>query len=164
MTKALQKPVVYLETTFVSRLTGWLSPLDHIWAQQVATREWWRLMRARVEAVVSEVVWFEIALGDAACAARRARTIDGLPVWEATPESKAVAKELLRTGAVNPDKPRDAAHIAVASIGGADILLSWNFKDIVNENKLPLVTAVVEGAGFRCPLITSPDKLLEDLP
>lgn len=164
MTKAVQKPVVYLETTFVSRLTGWLSPLDHVWAQQAATREWWRLMRHWVQPVVSELTWAEIDRGDSVCAEQRKTAIAGLPTWGYSTAASELAAELLRAGAIRKKKPDDALHIALAAVGGADILLSWNFKDIANDNKMPVIKAVVEGAGFRCPLITSPDKLPEDLP
>lgn len=59
---------------------------------------------------------------------------------------------------------RDAGHIAVAAVGGADVLLSWNFQHVVNEDKMPEIKAVVERAGFRCPQFASPDKLPEDMP
>ena len=72
--------------------------------------------------------------------------------------------ELLDAGAVDKSQPRDAGHIAVAAVEGADVLLSWNFQHVVNEDKMPQIKAVVERAGYRCPLITSPDKLPEDWP
>ena len=88
----------------------------------------------------------------------------GLPIWMKNEASDALSAELLRTGAVDKSQPRDAGHIAVASVGGADVLLSWNFQDIVSEENMPKIKAMVERAGFRCPHIISPDKLPEDWP
>lgn len=165
MTGTVHMPVVYLETTFVSRLTGWLSRTENsVRREQVASREWWRRMEGNVQAVISEVTWTEIGDGDPDCAKQRKLAVAGLPMWMKNPEATALAKELLRAEAVKPSKPDDALHIAMAAVQGADVLLSWNFQDIVNEGKMPLIQKVVERAGYRCPLITSPDKLPEDWP
>ena len=165
MTDARQKPVVYLDACFVSRLTGWMSSVENkVRKEQLATREWWHRAEGKVQAVVSELVWAEIDRGDARCAAERTAAIAGLPVWRYSEEASALASALLQAGAVRKEKPRDALHIALATTGGADVLLSWNFQDIVNEGKLPLIQSVVEGAGWRCPRLVSPDKLLEELP
>ncbi len=159
-----QKPVVYMDCNVVSFLTGWLSRQEDARAMQVATREWWQRMRERVVPVISEVVWTELVRGDAGCAAERKRSVAGLPMWGESPAARALGRELLRTGAVDKSQPRDAAHIAVAAVEGADVLLSWNFQHVANEENMSKIKAVVERAGFRCPLITSPDKLPEDWP
>lgn len=165
MTGTVQKPVVYLETTFVSRLTGWLSRTENsVRREQLASRDWWRRAEGKVQAVISEVTWTEIGDGDPDCAKQRKLAVAGLPMWTKSPEATALAKELLRAEAVKLSKADDALHIAVAAVQGADVLLSWNFQDIVNEGKMPLIQKVVERAGYRCPLITSPDKLPEDWP
>lgn len=160
-----KRPVVYLETTFVSRLTGWLSRTENsVRREQLATREWWRRAEGKVQAVVSYLVWTEIADGDPECAARRARAIEGLPMWRQSTEATVLADALVAANAVKKEKRDDALHIALAVVGGADVLLSWNFQDIANGEKLPIIKAVVERAGYRCPLVTSPDKLPEELP
>ena len=165
MTGTLQRPVVYLDACFVSRLTGWLSRVENsVRKEQLATREVWRRMEGKVQAVVSSLVWNEIGRGDARCADQRVAAITGLPTWRYSEGAFALAAELLQAGAVRKEKPDDALHIALAAVGGADVLLSWNFQDIVNEKKMPEIKAVVERAGHRCPLITSPDKLPEDWP
>ena len=48
--------------------------------------------------------------------------------------------------------------------GGADVLLSWNFQHVVNEKKMTEIKAIVERAGYRCPLLASPKHPLEDMP
>lgn len=157
-------PVVYLDCNVVSFLTGWLSPKEDARTMQVATRKWWKRAQGRVLAVISDIVWTEIGDGDPKCADRRRESVAGLPRWRPNAAAEALMAELLDAGAVDKSQPRDAGHIAVAAVEGADVLLSWNFQHVVNEDKMPEIKAVVERAGFRCPFITSPDKLPEDWP
>ena len=164
MSGNLQKPVVYLDCNVVSFLTGWLSPKADSRHMQVTTREWWQRVQGRVVPVISEVVWTELVRGNAKCAAERRLTVAGMPMWKESPSARALGRELMRTGAVDKSQLRDAAHIAVAAVGGADVLLSWNFQHVASEENMPKIKAVVERAGFRCPHITSPDKLPEDWP
>lgn len=166
MVKELHKPVVYLDSSFVSRLAGGRTKANHVLAQQAASREWWLRMREQVQPVVSVLVWTEIVRGDADCAARRKDVIRGLPWWEVTSEAVALAGALNRNKAIDKCKSQkdDALHIATAAVGGADVLLSWNFKHIVNKQKMPLAKRVVERAGYRCPLLASPKQLLEEKP
>ncbi|MBQ7252173.1 MAG: PIN domain-containing protein [Kiritimatiellae bacterium] len=165
MTKTLQKPVVYLDASFVSHWVGQNleNPREAAWHQ--ASVACWRRMEGMATPVVSYHVWTEIARGsDRAKAQARKKAIETLPAWAYTDAAIALAERLLAVEAVRRKKEDDALHIALAAVHGADVLLSWNFQDIVNGKKLPLIQNVVEGAGYRCPLITSPDKLLEDLP
>ena len=164
MTEAVQKPVVYLETSFVSHWAGQDLGDPAQRAKHEKSVAWLRRMDGKVTPVVSEVVLTEISDGPADGAARRMGVVFGLPIWETRAEARALAGELLRNGGVKMSKPDDALHIAVASAGGADVLLSWNFKDIVNERKMPLIKSVVERAGFRCPQLVSPDQPPEDRP
>lgn len=157
-----KKPVVYLDACFVSHWAG--QDLDD--PLQAERHEmsvaWWRLMAGRVRPVVSYVVLSEISKGkNAEDALRRAKMIFGLESWDPCPEADSLADELLDSGAVRRKKDNDALHIALAAVGGADILLSWNFQDIVSERKLPLIKSVVERAGYRCPLLISPKDQLE---
>ena len=164
MTGYLQKPVVYLDCNVVSFLTGWLSPKADIRTMQVATREWWKRAEGRVQPVISEIVRSEIVRGDSDCAERRRQTVCGWPLWTYNAASEALAERLMQIGAVDKSQPKDAGHIAVAAVEGADVLLSWNFQHIVNDENMPKIKAEVARAGFRCPLITSPDKFPEDWP
>ena len=167
MTGNVQKrPIVYLDSSFVSRLAGGRTKAKHVLAQQAASREWWGYVKDCVQSVVSYLVWAEIIRGDRKCVARRKEIIRGLPWWDATPEAMSLAGRLIQAKAVEKCKSQkdDALHIATAAVGGADVLLSWNFKHIVNKQKMPLIRRVVEQAGYRCPRLASPRQLLEERP
>jgi hypothetical protein len=166
MTGNVQKRlVVYLDASFVRHWVGQDldNPREAAWYE--ASVACWRRMEGKVLPVVSYHVWTEIGRGkNAGEAEARKKAIAGLPSWAYTDEAIALAGQLLDAGAVRAKKKDDALHIALAAVGGADALLSWNFKDIVNEGKLPLIQSMVEQAGYRCPLLVSPDNLPEDWP
>jgi len=56
----------------------------------------------------------------------------------------------------------DAQHIAIATVERVDILVSWNFKQIVNLNKIHLFNSVNLKLG--CPVleIRSPREVLNE--
>ena len=166
MTEMVQKRlVVYLDACFVSHWVGQDLTDPRQAEKHALSVEWWRRMEGKVVPVVSYHVWAEIGRGKNREEAKaREAAIAGLPLWSYDDKAVALAGQLLEAGAVRAKKKDDALHIALAAAGGANMLLSWNFKDIVNEGKMPLIQKVVEQAGCRCPLLVSPDRLPEDWP
>jgi hypothetical protein len=68
------KPSVYLETTIISCLVGWLNRNDlQVAAHQELTRRWWATRRLEFELFASSLVVDEAGDGDAALAAERLR-------------------------------------------------------------------------------------------
>ena len=52
----------------------------------------------------------------------------------------------------------DARHVAVATVQGMDYLLTWNLRHIANDYQRPLIAEVCIGAGYRPPVICTPDQ------
>ncbi len=154
--------VVYLDACFVSHWAG-QNLDDPVQAEKhELSVEWWLRMEGRIRPVVSYVVWSEISKGRIATdALRRSKMIFGLESWGPCAAASALADALLDAEAVRRSKDNDALHIALAAVYGADVLLSWNCQDIVNEKRMPKIKAVVERAGYRCPLLVSPKEHLE---
>ena len=50
----------------------------------------------------------------------------------------------------------DALHVASATIAGADLILSWNFKHIVSYDRIQLFNGVNILQGYRALDIRSP--------
>jgi predicted nucleic acid-binding protein len=61
---------------------------------------------------------------------------------------------------VTPKFKEDAAHIAHATIGKADVLVSWNFRHIVNLSRIEGFNAVNEKKGYPRIEIRSPEELI----
>ncbi|GBU24736.1 hypothetical protein R83H12_01371 [Fibrobacteria bacterium R8-3-H12] len=56
----------------------------------------------------------------------------------------------------------DALHIAVATVLRVDVLVSWNFKHIVNLNRIKLFNSVNLREGYSILEIRSPREVIEN--
>jgi hypothetical protein len=56
----------------------------------------------------------------------------------------------------------DALHIAVATVIGVDVLVSWNFKHIVNLDKIKSFNSVNLREGYRVLEIRTPREVIEN--
>jgi hypothetical protein len=54
----------------------------------------------------------------------------------------------------------DALHIAIATVSGVDVLVSWNFKRIVNLNKIKLFNSVNLKEGYNLLEIRTPLEVI----
>jgi hypothetical protein len=80
---------------------------------------------------------------------------------EQTEESILLGEEYLIEGVVGKTSRTDCRHIALATIVNADILISWNFKHIVNINRIRGYNSVNLKNGYRILEIRSPREILE---
>lgn len=77
-----------------------------------------------------------------------------------TPEVITLAKTYIAEGALGNKSYNDALHIALATIHNAEVLASWNFKHIVNLNKIRLYNSINMRLGYRLLEIRSPREIL----
>ena len=56
----------------------------------------------------------------------------------------------------------DAQHIAIATVGRVDVLVSWNFKHIVNLQRIQGYNSVNLRAGYPLVEIRTPREVLSD--
>jgi len=78
----------------------------------------------------------------------------------ASDDSRRLQSAYLAAGVVGPACGNDAAHIAVATIALADIIVSWNFKHIVNYEKIMGYESINTTHGYRSPRIYSPYEMI----
>ena len=65
------------------------------------------------------------------------------------------------TGGILPETSRgDALHVAVATVAAADLILSWNFRHIVNYDRTQRFNAVNLLNGYRTLDIRSPLEMV----
>jgi hypothetical protein len=55
----------------------------------------------------------------------------------------------------------DALHVALATVSRCPLIVSWNFKHIVHQRKIPLYNAVNVLHGFSVIAIHSPAEVIE---
>lgn len=75
-------------------------------------------------------------------------------------EAVALADTYIADGVVTMKHLIDAQHIAIASVGRVDVLTSWNFKQIVNLERIHAFNAVNLRLGYPMLEIRSPREVL----
>lgn len=154
---------VYLETSFVSYLTGRPTTREPIAAWQAASRQWWAAVAPSCDLFVSGYVVKEATSGNVDQIARRMEIIRGIPELSAEPTRIGeVADALIREHALPENETTDAYHIATAAFYGMDVLITWNCRHIANEFTLPKTYTLLSKMGMKCPVITTPKRFMED--
>lgn len=160
---AAEKPIVYLETTFISYLTSRPSRDLVVAAHQEVTREWWEERRAAYRLVASQLVVGEASAGDEDAVARRLGVLEDVELVELTEEARDLAGSLLGSGVVPRKAADDALHIAAAAQSGASFLLTWNCKHIANAAIRGTIESVCRRAGLEPPVLCTPLELMEEV-
>lgn len=81
-------------------------------------------------------------------------------VVKLTTEADELCQAYLKAGVVGPACVEDADHIAIATVAGADLVVSWNFRHIVHFEKIAGYNAVNELQGYRSVRIFSPKEVV----
>ncbi len=154
------KPKVYIETSVVSYLTAWRNPDLIMAANQEITKEWWG-NRGQYDLFLSAFVIQEASTGDPEAAKKRMSVLEGIPEVDITEEVENFAIALIEKIPLPPKARIDALHIAVATVGGMNYLLTWNCKHIANATLRPKIETVARELGFEPPIICTPQELWE---
>jgi hypothetical protein len=83
----------------------------------------------------------------------------GAEIIEATESALELADAYQAHGILTPKFYDDGLHIAVATVGEADVLVSWNFKHIVHFDKIRMFNAVNLEYGYKPLQIFSPREV-----
>jgi len=79
-----------------------------------------------------------------------------------TEQATALAEQYINAGVVTPSQLVDAQHIAIATLNRVDALVSWNFKHIVNLQRIRGYNSVNLRLGHRLLEIRTPPEVLEN--
>ena len=77
-------------------------------------------------------------------------------------EVNELAQRYINAHVLEPASESDALHVAAATVAGADLILSWNFKHIVNFNRIRGFNSVNVNQGYRPMTILSPLEVVYD--
>jgi len=78
-------------------------------------------------------------------------------------EIEILASEYIKHGAITKKSYQDAIHIALATIIRVDVLVSWNFKHIVNLDRIRKYNAVNLMYGYGMLEIRNPREILNEI-
>ena len=86
---------------------------------------------------------------------------DTIEWLEITTQAVQLADKYIDEKVVGPTSHSDCIHIAIATLSYADVLVSWNFKHIVNHKRIRGYNAVNFKYGHKILDIRSPREILE---
>ena len=120
-----------------------------------------RIKEGRFIAIVSSVVIDELR----AAPERVQRVLTDIPessveIIYATSEAKTLCDRYLKEGIVSGSSENDAMHVAIATVYGASAIVSWNFKHIVNYDKIHKYNGINMLLGYGKIDIFSPNIMV----
>ena len=122
-----------------------------------------RIIKGKFHAVVSEITDLELieAPADVRNMLKRipSQNIEHVELLE---EAATLAAEYIKEGVLDRTKLADAQHIAIATINRVDVVVSWNFKHVVNIRRIAGYNAVNLKAGYPIIDIRSPREVVSD--
>jgi hypothetical protein len=132
---------------------------DRMPERQLATVEFWNRL-PDFDVSVSELTVTEVrATRDLAPQRRMDELIASFEVLPVGDEARALAREYVRRGVFSPATLDDALHVAVAVGSRRDLLVSWNFRHLVNRRRRALVNEVSISLGYPTIEIIAPPEL-----
>ncbi len=150
------KPRIYIDTSVIG---GCFDEEFEIWSNKLIGE----INYGNFKAVISEVSEFELKY-----APQHVREIlnripkQNLEIVKLTDEAKELSKLYIKEKIVGSKSLADTEHIAIATIEKVDVLVSWNFKHIVNYDKIRLYNAVNLKNGYKILEIRNPRDLIHE--
>jgi len=146
---------VYLDTSVVSALFDDRNP-----ERQDLTKRFFDEIES-FKVYISEVVLAEIdAIKDAQLKGKLRDTAVSFEVLSIDEETRKLANEYVRHGAIPSEYLEDALHIAISTLNGIDYLLSWNFRHIVKVKTRRIVNMVNLSLSYPDLKIATPAELI----
>ena len=119
---------IYLDTSVFSAYYD-----DRVEVRQEQTKRFW-VKLVEYDKYISEIVMDELnAVTDNELREKLIELTKDFEIIKVDSESEALANQYIRKE-IFPEKYRDdALHLAIASVNGIDILISWNFEHLVKR-------------------------------
>lgn len=148
------KPRVYLDTSVISALVDQRAP-----ERRALTMAFWN-RRSRVSLITCAIARDEIdATPDAGLRGQMHELLAEVEVHDLDDDIRHLASRYIVAGVFTETMRNDALHAAAAAVLRADVLLSWNFRHLVNRRRRLAVNAVNVAGGFATVDIISPPEI-----
>lgn len=118
---------------------------------------WW-------DGYVSALVLEEVSRAHESIRKKIARELEKSPlmVLEESPESVALARSYVEARAIPAEYEDDARHIAIATVNDITVIVSWNFRHMVNVERKRRINSVNLREGFPLIDIVSPWEVSDE--
>jgi hypothetical protein len=117
--------------------------------------------KGKYKPIISSHVIAELENGAPENVKENLKTLD-YEEYAVNEEMTKLAEKYIEQKIVSQNYYSDALHIAVATVIGVDVLVSWNFKHIVNLNKIKLFNSVNLQEAYNVLEIRTPRELIEN--
>jgi predicted nucleic acid-binding protein len=117
--------------------------------------------QSRFTLVSSELVRQEIQAGPKRVKDFFSDILPIVEIAEITDEALKLQHAYTDAGILSEKYSTDALHVALATVSQASLIVSWNFKHIVNFQKIPMYNAINTLHGYREIAIYSPLEVIE---
>jgi len=145
---------VYLDTSVFSAYYD-----DRLTDRQRETEAFWTRL-GEFEAATSELAQEELAqTPDAVQRVKLQNLLAGFVIYPVTEEMRELAHSYIDTGVFTPVMFNDALHVAAAVLTRQDILVSWNFKHLVNRRRRAKVNDFNISLGLPTIEIVAPPEI-----
>lgn len=156
----MRKLRVYLDTSVISHLEQ-----EDVPEKMEQTRKVWEILQTgKYEVVISDLVLAEIN----ECKEPKKTLLKEYLAQinyervEITEESEEIANEIINQGILNPKSFDDCLHIASAILNDCNIIVSWNFKHMVNVDTINGVRRITFAKRYNNIDIYAPYVLLSE--
>jgi predicted nucleic acid-binding protein len=145
----MKVPSLYLDTSVIGGYfdAEWMADTRELWTQAGAGR--WRLLTSIVAEREEQNAPEEVREHFAA-------SFEAANILDTSDEIERLAQAYLAAGVVTPKFLDDALHVAMASVHGIRLIVSWNFKHLVNVRREDGFNAVNLLEGWPPIRIVSP--------
>ena len=148
------KPRIYLDTSVISAYVD-----ERLPERQRATIEFWGRL-SEFEVAISDLAVAEIReTEDMEQRAKMNQLVHGFIELAIVEEARTLAQEYIRRGVFSVATADDALHVAVAVVSRQDIVVSWNFRHLVNRRRRALINEVNILLGFPRNEILAPPEV-----
>lgn len=147
---------IYVDTSVFG---GCFDPEFELWSNRLMKQ----FQSGKFKAVISEVSEFELKFAPPHIK-RILLTIPSkfLEIAQLSVEAESLSEHYIREKIVTKKSFLDTQHIAIATVQQVDLLVSWNFKHIVNFNKIRLYNSVNLKYGYKILEIRNPRDLTDE--
>ncbi len=149
---------IYLDTSVISHL----QQDDAVNKMNDTLQLWKEIKNKHYEVFISKLVMEEVARCSEPKRTHLLRHLNDIDftLLEITPEMKALASEIIMQGILTEKSRDDCLHIAAAVTHDCDIIVSWNFKHMVNVKTINGVRAISLLNGYKTIDIYPPNTLM----
>ena len=153
----MKVPTLYLDTSVIG------GGFDDEWKE--ATRELFRQAGLGLFRLAASVVTAREVQGAPPEVQQHfaATFTDPAQIHELTDEAESLAQAYLAAGVVTPKYADDARHVAIATVHGLAVIVSWNFRHLANLRREVGFNSVNLLQGYQQVRILSPLELIHEI-